>query len=354
MPTSGGERVIVPLMSEHCRDTIIVGASAGGVRALRRLLAAMAPALPASLCIVQHQSRESTQLDRVLAAESALPLAVVRERRQLEPSRAYLAPPDRHLVIEGDDVLATHGPRENRSRPSINALFRSAAAARGGRVIAVQLTGLLDDGVAGLDAVRRCGGLVVVQDPDDAEFDEMPRRALAALAPDHLVTLDALPALLGTLVGQRAPTVETPRDIAIEARLSGLDVSRPNEVEAIGEQVPSSCPDCGGPLWQVGHGDAAVYRCHVGHALSTRALLGAQADNIERSLWVAVRALSERAAMLNKLAGDDRTGRTAEEYRERAQEAMAHSEQARRFLVSLHDAPSERGRAAAPAETSET
>ena len=325
-------------MAYHCRDTIIVGASAGGVRALRRLLAALPSALPASLCIVQHQSRESTQLGSVLAAESSLPLAVVRERCRLEPSRVYLAPPDRHLVVEDDDVLSTHGPRENRSRPSINVLFRSAAAARGGRVIAVQLSGLLDDGVAGLDAVRRCGGLVVVQDPDDAEFDEMPRRALAALDPDHLTSLDALPGLLGTLVKQRAPAIDIPRDIAIEARLSGLGQNSPAEVEAIGEQIPSTCPDCGGPLWQVGHGDTAIYRCHVGHALSTRTLLGAQTDSIERSLWVAVRALTERAAMLDKLADDDRTGRTAKEYRKRAREAMVHSEQARRFLISLHDA----------------
>jgi len=323
-------------MNTHHRDTIVIGASAGGIRVLRKLLAALPPDLPASLSIVLHQARESGALDRILGADSVLPVGFVTDRLRLEPSRVYLALPDRHLVVEGDHVLSTHGPRENRSRPSINPLFRSAAAARGGRVIAVQLTGMLDDGVAGLEAVRRCGGLVVVQDPDDAEFDEMPRRALEALDADHVVTIDALPALLETLADETAPAVEIPEDIAIEARLSGLDRSFPSDVDAIGEQVPVACPDCGGPLWQVGRGEAAVYRCHVGHALSARALLGAQADDIERSLWVAVRSLSERAAMLNRLARDG-GGRTADDYRERADEALTHSEQARRFLLSLHD-----------------
>ena len=327
-------------MNSHRRDTVVIGASAGGIRALRQLLAVLPSDLPASVCIVLHQARNAGGLDRVLARDSRLPVAFVEERRPLEAAHVYLAPPDRHLVIEDDHVLITNGPRENRSRPSINPLFRSAAAARGGRVIAVQLTGLLDDGVAGLDAVRRCGGLVVVQDPADAEFDEMPRRALESLDADHVTTLDALPDLLATLAGKAAGEADIPDDIAIEARLSGLDRSRPADVEEIGERVSVACPDCGGPLWQVGRGGTATFRCHVGHALSARALLGAQSEDIERSLWVAVRSLSERAAMLDRLARHDR-GRSADDYRERADEAAAHSEQARRFLLSLHDPSAE-------------
>ena len=319
------------------RDTLVIGASAGGIPALRQLLGALPVDLPAAVLVVMHQGRLAGQLDTALRSASALPLGFVSDPVPLENGHVYLAPPDRHLVITEEAASITAGPREMRTRPAINPLFRTAAAARGSRVIAIQLTGLLDDGVAGLDAVRRCGGLVLVQDPHEAEYAEMPQAAIDAGPVDLVGTLDTLAARLPELVAEPAPEVEIPADVATEARLSFGEPSRPASTESIGEQVPVACPDCGGPLWQVGGGESAVFRCHVGHALSARAVLEAQADSVERSLWVAVRSLAERAAMLEKLAENTLTGnpRIAADYRDRAQEAMAHSENARRFLLSL-------------------
>ena len=317
------------------RDTIAIGCSAGGIRALRHLLSRLPVNFPAAVLVVQHQGAGPGRLDQALGSVSALPVAFAEDGDRPRPGRVYLAPPDRHLLLVDDRLVVTSGPRENRSRPAVDPLFRTVAACRGGRTVAVQLTGMLADGVAGLDAVRRCGGLVVVQDPDDAEFDAMPRNALAAVEADHVVALDALAELLVRLVDEPAPAVEIPEEVTIEARLSLPGPSRPREVDAVGRPVALACPDCGGPLWESGEGASATYRCHVGHALSTRVLLDAQSEQIERSLWVAVRSLSEHAATLARLA-EKREGHLGDGYRERAREALEHSDQARRFLISLH------------------
>ena len=326
----------IPLPVQH-RDTIVVGASAGGIPALRRLLGALPADLPAAVLITLHQGRLAGRLDEILRAATALPVAFVSDDVPLEPGRVYLAPPDRHLIVLGDVAQVTTGPREMRARPAINPLFRTAAASRGSRVLAVQLTGMLDDGVAGLEAVRRCGGLVLVQDPADAEYPEMPQAAIGAGEVDHVGSIESIAGWLRERVTEVAPPSPIPEDVALEARLSTAEPSRPASTEQLGEQVAVGCPDCGGPLWQVGYGDNAVYRCHVGHSLSARAVLEAQADGIERSLWVAVRSLAERAAMLQRLADNALKGspKVADDYRERAHEAMVHSENARRFLLSL-------------------
>ena len=324
------------------RDTIVIGSSAGGVHALRRLLGALPSDLDATVLVAQHQGDGGGQLDRALIGASALPVRFAEDGEIPRPARVYLAPPDRHLLVDGERLRVVAGPRENRARPAVDPLYRSAAATRGSRTVAVQLTGRLADGVAGLEAVRRCGGLVVVQDPEDAEHPEMPSNALAAGEADHVVALDALAPLLVRLAGEVAPAVEIPGDVAFEARLSFDGPSRPQGVDRTGDQVAVACPDCGGPLWQSGEGEAATFRCHVGHALSTRVLLDAQRDQIERSLWVAVRTLSEQAATLARLAdsAESRGNRLCQGYRERAEEALQHSDRARRFLLSLHDTPS--------------
>lgn len=173
-------------MNRFLRDTIVVGASAGGIEALRELLAELPVEFPASIFIVQHQSVVSGRLVSILDRVTKLPVVLVEDEQPIQHGRVYLAPPDVHIVLSGDRVRAVRGPRENRARPSINVLFRPAAAARNGRVIGVLLTGLLDDGVADLNAVKRCGGVAIVQDPNDAQFSGLPRHALQALEVDHV------------------------------------------------------------------------------------------------------------------------------------------------------------------------
>jgi two-component system, chemotaxis family, protein-glutamate methylesterase/glutaminase len=288
---------------------------------------------------VQHQPAESLRLlVSVLQRSTSLPVDWVEAREPLRHGRVYVAPPDRHLVVSDDHVLSVKGPRENRVRPAINPLFRTAAAQRGSRVIGVLLTGMLDDGIAGLEAIRRCGGVAVVQDPSEAEYPEMPERAIASVDVDHVVPIAEMGELLGRLVLEEAPAAEIPRDIAIEAQITVAGTLSPADVEAIGEQAPLSCPECSGPLWRVGQGGASTYRCYTGHSLSNQVMLAAQSDEVERALWAAVRALSDRAGVLEKLAEDEeRRGRAYNVmYRDRAREARAQAEEARRFLLSLH------------------
>ena len=321
------------------RDTLVIGASAGGIAALRALLASLHRDLAASVLIVVHQDI-SSRLAEVLQPVCPLPIESVQGELALTPGRVYLATPDRHMVMVEDRVTAIRGPLENRSRPAINPLFRSAAVARNSRVIAVLLTGLLDDGVAGLAAVKRCGGLTLVQDPAEAEYPDMPRQAIEAGVADQVLTLAAISEVLHARVGEQVGPVIVPRDLMIEAQFS---ISPPEHattfLDEVGERVLIACPECGGMLWKTGRSEAAVYRCYLGHVLSSSNLMQHLSEDVEVALWTAARILSERATMLHKLADDDehrsRGKGMAAIYRKRAAEAAAQSDHVRNFLVSL-------------------
>src|SRR4029077_11949840 len=162
-----------------------------------------------------------------------------------------VAPPDFHLLLQDGHVALRRGPQENRTRPAIDPLFRSAAVAYGPRVVGVVLTGLLDDGAAGLQAIKRCGGTSVVQDPDDAQWPDMPRRALERDNVDHVVTLDQMPALLDRLSREPAgPKLPVPRSLEIEGRIAAQDLGSADG-PTLGQPSPLSCPVCGGVLNEV-------------------------------------------------------------------------------------------------------
>lgn len=322
---------------KNSRDTIVIGTSSGGLAALSTLLCKLSPDLPAAIFIVQHQASNAGLLADVLSTKIKRQVIRVDNNQPIVSGQIYLAPPDAHLVISEKQVGVSHGPRENRSRPSINVLFRSAAASRSSRVIGILLTGMLDDGVAGLEAIQRCGGISIVQDPQEAEYSELPRNAIDTLAIDHVVSLQELTNLLAKITQEHTAKVEVPRDVIIEASFNDPDGSHVKELEKIGAHMALSCPDCGGPLWKTNDRKADIYRCHIGHAMSTQTLLGSQAEEIEQSLWIAVRALTERAATLHKLAKSmgSRSHSTAMQIEKNASEAANHAEQARQFLLSL-------------------
>ena len=342
--SSTSPRVELQPTRRSLRDTVVIGTSSGGLAALGSLLNRLSETFQGSIFIVQHQSRNSPELlGAVLQFATPLPIRTVRDRMPIRPGEIYLAPPDQHLVIFDNSVLATGGARENRSRPSINPLFRTAAAARGSRTIGVLLTGQLDDGVAGLATIKRCGGITIVQDPADAEFPELPARAIEAVAIDHVVPVAQIGALLEKLSRQEAADVEIPREAIIEAEFSGPAGSTAAAVDSIGQRTTTSCPDCGGPLWRVGEGEAAIYRCSIGHALSEPTLLESQGEAIEHALWVAVRTLGERASVLNSLASHaEHRGRRAEREREAAAEANEQGAILRKFLIGLRERKPER------------
>lgn len=321
----------------NTRDTIVIGASAGGISALKSLLSSLSADFPGSIFVVQHQAHNAGHLLQALENSVKLPLKRVESRQKVMPGTVYLAPPDSHLVLTQHDVDLSNGPRENRSRPSINVLFRTAAAYRSSRVTGILLTGMLDDGIAGLEAIQRCGGTAIVQDPNEAEYPDLPRNAIEALDIRYVKTLSEIAAMIPSLVNEEVDRFESPRDLIVEAGFNLPSGSHIQELDKIAEQVAFSCPDCGGPLWKVGKGESAVYRCHIGHAMGTLSLEQNQAEQIERSLWVAVRSLTERSELLKKLASDTKTSNnvSATRFERHADEAQTHAETARQFLLSL-------------------
>ena len=298
---------MVPSPDDARHALIVVGASAGGVETLRELMAGLPATLPAAVLVVLHVgSRTPSVLPSILGRVSGLPVAQARDGESIRPGRVYVAPPDVHLLVDGDRTRLVHGPRENGVRPAVDPLFRSAADSYGRRVIGVVLSGTLDDGTAGLGRIKQRGGLAVVQDPDEALFDGMPRSAAEHVPVDHIVPLAAMPALLARLAGEVA-TARTPTPMTDELEsdrdLREIDGGA-RQNEALGGTVSGfTCPECHGALWQIDDGAGVVrYRCRVGHTYAEDSLQESKSISIEAALWTALTALEEQAALTWRMA----------------------------------------------------
>jgi len=237
-------------------DIILLGASAGGVDTLTRLCRGLPRDLPAAVLVVQHITPfPRSVLPRLLSRAGPLPAAHAEEGEAIHPGRIYVARPDHHLLVNAADqrLMLRRGPQENRTRPAIDPLFRSAAIAFGPRVVGVVLSGLLDDGTAGLVAIKACGGISVVQNPEDAAWPDMPRNALRGNSPDHCVTLVEMPALLARLARSPAgPACPVPPRIAAEARIAEQEIAAMGEdAGTVGQPSRLSCPQCGGVLNEI-------------------------------------------------------------------------------------------------------
>ena len=288
------------------RDILAVGTSAGGVEALLFLAKNLPRDLPASVLVTIHlPAHARSALDLVLSRAGALPASFAAEGDVLQKGRIYLAPPDRHLLIDGKRLLLGEGPRENNSRPAIDPMLRATAVCCAGRAVGVVLTGTLGDGASGLWAMRQAGGVTIVQDPKDAAFAEMPLTALNRAKPDYVVPLAEIPALLDKLVHEPAGESKTlPASIKYEidlARRGRLHMDEIDEMDAIGRRSVLACPDCGGVMWEIDEEDLSRYRCHVGHTYTAEVMSLALDDNLRRALASAQRALEERVALARKL-----------------------------------------------------
>jgi two-component system, chemotaxis family, protein-glutamate methylesterase/glutaminase len=288
------------------RDVLAIGTSAGGVAALTFLAKRFPRDFPAAVLVTIHlPSHARSPLADLLSASGPLPAQFVREGEAVSKGRIYIAPSNRHLLLDGERVSLGEGPRENNARPAIDPMLRSTALCCSGRAIGVVLTGTLGDGASGLWAIRRGGGIAVVQDPEDAAFSEMPMTALNRAKPDHVVRLDEMPVLLDRLVRQPAGEARAlPRTVKYEveiARSGSNGMDNIDKLDGIARRSVLACPDCGGVMWEIGEEDMARYRCHVGHSYTAELMSLALDDNLRRALASAQRALEERVALARKL-----------------------------------------------------
>jgi two-component system chemotaxis response regulator CheB len=294
---------------------IVIGASAGGVSALERLAASLPETLAAPVLVVLHVGAHPSALPEVLSYRGRLPAEHAHDGQSPEPGRIYVAPPDHHMLVVDNSLRLNRGPKEHHARPAIDPLFLSAALARGPEVIGVVLTGMLDDGTFGLQAIKRCGGTAVVQDPADAVEPSMPLSALRHVDVDHCVPLDEMAELLVDLASTPPSTAVRPRDQRLQHEqhvmlFDGRDAME--HLSAIATPSPFVCPDCHGGLWEIADSDPVRYRCHVGHGFSIRTLQHELWGAADDSIWDAIRALQEksqlilRMAELHKASGDER------------------------------------------------
>ena len=272
------------------RDRIVVGASAGGVKALVQLVGSIPASLPAAILLVLHTNPFGrSSLPEILTNAGKLPAKHAEDGEPIRLGQIYVAPPNLHLLVAKDCLKLSRGPKENRNRPSIDALFRSAALTCGRRVIGVILSGELDDGTQGLYYVKEYGGVAIIQDPRSASNESMPRNAMTAVQVDHCLRLDAMGAVLHSLV------------------LEELEESTQKMVHPVFEPIKNpvafTCPECNGPVWETKYGSLSRFECRVGHAFSGDSMLAGQSDELERALWTAMKELEQSVALLRYLAG---------------------------------------------------
>ncbi|MDX6693478.1 MAG: two-component system, chemotaxis family, protein-glutamate methylesterase/glutaminase [Blastocatellia bacterium] len=323
------------------RDIIVIGASAGGIEALRTIARGLPQDFPASVFVVLHTAPQSPGiLADILARAGALPASNALDKEAIQHGRIYVAPPDHHLVIEPNRVRITRGPKENRFRPAVDPLFRSAAQVYGPRVIGLILTGNLDDGTAGLWAVKRLGGTAIVQDPEEALAPSMPHSAMRQVKVDHCLPVGEIAPLLARLAS--TPMTEegerqAPKEMKIEVRIAKEDVALDAGVLTLGEPSNYACPECHGVLLQLNEEQRIRFRCHTGHAYSVDSLLSEITKGVEDSLWNAIRAIEESVLLLRHMARsltESENSATAERYLAQAQEAERRADFVRQAVIT--------------------
>lgn len=283
------------------KRVVVVGGSAGGISALCSLLKALPQDFPAPILAVIHISEEANTLQNVLQRCSTLKVTTPTNAEPIHPGNVYIASPNRHLVVKSGCAMAVMGPRENRHRPAVDTLFRSAARAYRNSVVAVVLSGALDDGSAGALAVKSRGGVVIAQEPADAEVRDMPANVIRQVKTDYCVKLKQIGPLLKRLANKNG-AAELPEATTAECEADDTGLSASEH-----EPIAYTCPECGGALLQVKDGKVTQFRCHVGHRFSLADFTEAQTDAVERALWVALRKLQERQNINEQLAQDKST-----------------------------------------------
>jgi two-component system chemotaxis response regulator CheB len=320
-------------------DIVVIGASAGGVGSLQRVVEHLPADFPAAVLVVLHLPEGiRSMLPQILTRAGNLLAAHAIDREPIVPGRIVIAPAGFHLTVQDGHVRIARGAREHGHRLAIDPLFRSAAIAYRDRAIGIVLSGLLDDGTVGLREIKRAGGLAIVQDPRDTEWPSMPQSALNHVSVDYCVPAGQIGTLLDQLVaaGTRNAPMSNEDDKLAREELDELTRHR-DEHDHPGEPSPYSCPECGGVLWELKDGELMRFRCRVGHAYTSETLTTEQAQVVEHALWSALRALEEQAAVRRRMADRARRQRmsaSADRYEERARELEQQAQQVRNLVLA--------------------
>ena len=290
------------MASKEPHRLIVVGASAGGVSALVQFVGGLSPTLPAAVLVVLHvPANARSVLPEILDRAGPLPAAHPRDREPIVAGQIYVAPPNRHLVVDEAVIRVTNGPWENGHRPSIDVLFRSTALWYGTRAIGALLSGALSDGAAGLASLASRGAVTFVQDPEEAEVPDMPRHALESTPTAHALPITGIVEQINRLARQPVPVASPVDDSVARAELD-VETGHPRRPERIGTPAGLGCPNCGGSLFEVDDASALRYRCRVGHGWTADGFANAHAEELEEALWVAIRILEDDEALQERLA----------------------------------------------------
>jgi two-component system, chemotaxis family, protein-glutamate methylesterase/glutaminase len=323
------------------RDIIVIGGSAGTIAALQRIFADLPPDLPATVFVVVHIGQQNSYLANALDRCGSLRVVNAEDGMPVERGSIYLAPPDHHLLLLEDTIRLGHGPRENMCRPAVDPLFRSAAVAYGPRVIGAVLTGTLNDGAAGIAAVKQCGGVTVVQNPSDAQAASMPLGALRATDVDYRAPAAELGRLLDRLAREEAgPPMPIPPELGLEVDIAlGRAVDTPI-LRKIGDPVALTCPTCGGVLSEVRQNPPLRYRCQVGHAFTAEILEQEQLDPVDDALRMALRIIEERVTLADRMAEDAHAAgrhKSATLFEERSKELRSYTKTIRQAVLHFKE-----------------
>jgi len=322
---------------------VVVGASAGGLNALSEFVGQLKTGMDAAVFIVMHLSRTSISdfLFHQLGPLTDLKCEIATEGASIKKDHIYIASPNLHLLVKKDKIILGRGPEENRWRPSIDVLFRSAAAAYSTRTIGVVLTGLLDDGTTGMLAIKRSGGTCIVQDPNEAEYPDMPLAVLNNMEVDYSIGLANMGEVIESITQTNPEEKPAPDDVIIESEIAERVVVDYDNVKQLGEKSIYACPDCGGGLWDItkkgGGGKVVRYRCHIGHSYSEKDLVIKQGEIFESTLWTALRIMEERRNLLMKMENDHaKKGLAviAKSYKEKADEIQGHVDKMKEVLFA--------------------
>jgi two-component system chemotaxis response regulator CheB len=319
---------------------IVIGASAGGFGAVSDFLSVTPAGFNTAILVVIHLSQTSQAqiIQHYFEKNTSYKCVIPANDEAITAGNIYFAPPDHHMLVKENQIKLIKGPHENRWRPSVDVLFRSAAAQYNSKVVGIILSGMLDDGTSGMYAIKRCGGLCIVQEPADAEYPDMPMNVINNMDVDYRVPVKEMGYIIDDIFSKPEPEpFEVPPEIKLENEITERIVSSVDELAKLGTHSRYSCPDCGGGLYQVNNEPLLRYRCHTGHVYTADTLLQRHNEELEQSVWVSIRMLEERRNLLLQMAAKS-TGNTdmyKQSQQDRAGELSLHIERLKALLMSL-------------------